>query len=171
VSFFCWKKPHIIYIGNKKTPFSTNQGFFLSKKKLCWKTIKILKHFLSQKLTQFFTFFSTRHFRLKNIYNFQTLLSRKHFTLKILRFSKYCLKTHDLHWEKEVFPMYTTIDLWLFYIKRGPSESFVLRTGNNFLYTNFHAVWCRRWATFSFWSNSLFVEEREKERWSCSSQS
>jgi len=93
VSFFCWKKPHIIYIGNKKTPFSTNQGFFLSKKKLCWKTIKILKHFLSQKLTQFFTFFSTRHFRLKNIYNFQTLLSRKHFTLKILRFSKYCLKT------------------------------------------------------------------------------
>jgi hypothetical protein len=33
--------------------------------------------------------------------------------------------------------MYTTIGL--FYLKRGPSESFVLRTGNNFFYTNFHA--------------------------------
>jgi hypothetical protein len=48
----------------------------LSKKHLCWKTIKKIQAFFSQKVTQFFTFFST-----------------KHFTLKILRFFKYCLKT------------------------------------------------------------------------------
>lgn len=79
--FFGWKKLNLFALGKTNLPplsplFSIKFFLFSQKKHLCWKTIKKIQAFFSQKVTQFFTFFST-----------------KHFTLKILRFSKYCLKT------------------------------------------------------------------------------
>ncbi len=163
MSFFLLKKTHIIYIGNKKTPLI---AFFSPKTKLCWKTIKILKLFFPQKLTQFFTFFSTRHFRLKNIYKFQILLTEKTFYTENFKIFQVLFENTICIEKKEVFPRYTTIGI--FYLKRGPSESFVLRTGNNFFYTNFHAELVSEMGDFFFLIKFPFCG-RERER--CSSQS
>ncbi len=78
--FFAEKSSFYLYwekqTSSPRPLFSIKVFFFLKKNMYAGKPLKKFQAFLSQKVTQFFIFFST-----------------KHFTLKILRFSKYCLKT------------------------------------------------------------------------------